>query len=188
MTKVIKITRVPTIGVSKCSPGFMIQMNFSSFNIEIIGGFTSNILALCFDTSYPSGFPYRSKRPHLDILKFLVTTLSNQDNKVAFVRVDEDGSLARSYEFMETSKNMNIVVKTTGGDTSSLNSKIEIPNNKLYNITKALILNSSYKQDLWCFAYKYSIWISFQTDNRFSSDVLYFLWYITRPSYKQIKI
>ena len=55
--------------------------------------------------------------------------LRNQDNKVAFVRVDEDGALARHYEFMNTCHNMNIIVHTTGGDASSLNGKSESPNN-----------------------------------------------------------
>ena len=78
---------------------------------------------LCSATSYPFGLPSRSKRPPLDILKFLVTTLRNQDKKFASIRVDEDGALDRSSEFMRTCHNMNIIVQTTGGDDSSLNGK-----------------------------------------------------------------
>ena len=44
----------------------------------------------------PLGFSYRRKRPHLEILNFVVTALSNHDRKVAFLQVDEYGSLARS--------------------------------------------------------------------------------------------
>ena len=47
----------------------------------------------------------------------------NQDKKVAFIRVDEDGALPRSSEFMRTCHKMNIIVQTTGGDASSLNGK-----------------------------------------------------------------
>ena len=57
---------------------------------------------------------------------------------------------------------MNIVVKTTGGDASYLNGKSEIPNKTLANITIALLLNSSHKKELWCFAYQYAIWLSLQ--------------------------
>ena len=46
---------------------------------------------------------------------------------------------------------MNIIVKNTGGDASSLNGKIVIPDKKLANITRALPLNSSHKEELWCF-------------------------------------
>ena len=51
---------------------------------------------MCSNTSYLFGFPYRRKYPTLDILKFLFTTLINQDKKVAFIRVDEYGELSRS--------------------------------------------------------------------------------------------
>ena len=43
----------------------------------------------------------------------LVITLRNQDNKVAFIRVDEDGALARSSEFMKTFHKINNIVQTT---------------------------------------------------------------------------
>ena len=83
---------------------------------------------------------------------------------------------------------MNIIVKITGGDASSLNIKIESPNKTLANITRALLLKSSHKKEIWCFAYQYSIWISRRTENRFSGDVTYFLWHGIRSSYKHIKL
>ena len=104
----------------------MLQIDFAFFNVESIRGFTSTFLAICSATSYPFGFPSRSKRPPLDILKFIVATLRNQDKKVAFVIDDEDGALARSSEFMKTCHNMNIIVQTTGGDASSINGKLKV--------------------------------------------------------------
>ena len=81
-------------------------------------------------------------------MKIIFTKLRNQDKKAAFVRVDEDGALARSSEFMKICHNMNIVVQTTGGDVSSLCGKSESPNNTLANITRALLLNSIRKKEL----------------------------------------
>ena len=147
LTKAIKISRRITTDVSKFAPRFMLQMNFAFFNAESIRGFTSTFVAICSATSFPFGFLSRSKLPHLDILKFLVTTLINQDKKVAFVRVDEDGALAISSSLMRTYHNINIIVQTTGGDASSLNGKSESPNKTLANITRALLLNSSHKQE-----------------------------------------
>ena len=49
---------------------------------------------------------------------------------------------------MKTCQNINIIVHTTGGDTSSLNGKSESPNKTLANITRAIILNSSHKKEL----------------------------------------
>ena len=128
-------------------------MDFAFFNVESIRGFTSTFVAICSATSYPFGFPSRSKRSPLDILKLVVTTSRNQDKKFALIRVDEDGALARSSEFMRTCHNMNIIVQTTGGDASSLNGKNESPNKTLANITKAHFSNSSHKKELWCLAY-----------------------------------
>ena len=93
----------------------MLQVDFSFFNVESILGFASTFVALCSTTSYPFGFTSRIKRPHLDILKSVVTTLSNKDNKVSLIRVDTDGALAGSSEFMGTCHNMNIVIQNTGG-------------------------------------------------------------------------
>ena len=107
----------------------MSEMNFEFLNVESIRGFTSTFLAICSATSNPFGFPSKIKLPHLDIVKFLVTTLSNQDKKVALIQVDECGSLARYSEFMSICHNTNIIVKNTGGDTLSLNSKIRSLNN-----------------------------------------------------------
>ena len=83
---------------------------------------------------------------------------------------------------------MNIIVQTTGGDSSSLNGKSESPNNKLANITRSLLMNSSHKKELWCFAYQYAICLSRQTQNRLCGDIPYFLWHVIRPSYTHIKV
>ena len=66
---------------------------------------------------------------------------------------------------------MNIIVQTRGGDASSLIGTSEIPNKTLDNITRALLLNSSHKKELWCFAYQYDIRLSRQNDNILHGDV-----------------
>ena len=100
-------------------------------------------MAICSATSHAFGFPYKRKHPTLDILKYLVTKLRNQDKKASFIQVDENGALNRYFGFMKTCHNMNIIVQTTGGDASSLIVKSEYPNNKLVNITKVLLMNSN---------------------------------------------
>ena len=70
---------------------------------------------------------------------------------------------------------MNIIVQTTGGDSSSINGKIESHNKTLANITGYLLLNSSHNIEPCCFAYQYTIWLSCQTDNRLRGDVTYLL-------------
>ena len=152
LTKATNISRGTITDVSEFAPGFMLKMDFSFFSVEIIRRFTSMFMAICSAISYPFWFTYRSKRPPLDILKFLVTTLRNQDKRVAFIRADEYEALARYSELMKTCHNMNIIVQTTCGYESSRNSKSEILNKTLANITISLLLNSIHNQLLWCFA------------------------------------
>ena len=129
----------------------MIQMNIRFFNVECIHGFTYNFVVVCSATSYPFGIIPRIKLPPIENLKFIVSTLSNQDKKVAFVWVDKDGSLARSSEFMKKCHNMNNIVETTDGDVSSHDGNIAGPNKTLANITRYILLNSSHKKEPWCF-------------------------------------
>ena len=96
LTKATKIPRGPITDISKFSPGFMLQTDFAFFNVERIRGFASTLVAICSASSYLSELPYISKHPPLDTLKFLVTALINQDKKAAFIRIEEDGELARS--------------------------------------------------------------------------------------------
>ena len=88
LTKATKICRSSITDVSKTFPGFMLQIYFSFFNAESICGLTSTFVAICSANLYPFGFPSRSKSPHLDIIKFLVTLLRNQDKKVSFIELE----------------------------------------------------------------------------------------------------
>ena len=123
-------------------------MGFAFFNVEIIRWFTSTVVDMYYATSHPFGFLSRSKRVHFKIIRFIVAILRNQDNKFALIQVDEDGSLSRSYEYMNTCHNMKIIVQTTGGYESTLNGKSESPNKTLASITRALLLNSIHNKEL----------------------------------------
>ena len=89
---------------------------------------------------------------------------------------------------MKTLHNINITAQTTGGDACSLNGKSDSPNKTLANITRALLLNSIHKKELWCFEYHYAIWIYRLNKNILRGDLPYLLWNGARPSYKHIKI
>ena len=149
MTKATEIAIGPTTDVLKFAPGFMLHIDVVFYNVESIFVFTSNFVAICSATSYPFGFTSISKRTPIDTLKRFVATLGNQDIKFSFIRVDEDGALGRSYEFMKTCHNMDIIVQTTGKDASSLNGKIRTLNNTLDNITRDLLMNSSPMKEIF---------------------------------------
>ena len=83
---------------------------------------------------------------------------------------------------------MKIIVQSTSGDAYPLDGKSGIQNKTLSNIKSSLLLNSSYKKELWCLDYQYDIWISRPTYNWLRVDVTYFFWHVSRPAYKHIKI
>ena len=82
LNKAAKINIGPNIYVSTLSPGFIIQLGFLCFNVEIICGFILTFVSICYANSIPFGFTF------IIILKLLVTTLKNQDNKVTFILVN----------------------------------------------------------------------------------------------------
>ena len=188
LTKANKIPWGQTIDVLEFDICFMLHICFAFFKCWIHPCIYVAFFDVCPATSYTFGFPSRIKRPPIEILKLLVTTFSNQDNKAAYIWVDEDGSLARSSKFMSTFHNKNIIVQTTGGHASSPNGKSKSLNKTLSNITRALLLNSSHNKYLWCCAYQYAICSLFQTENRLRGGVPYFFWHGSIPSYKHIKI
>ena len=89
---------------------------FLFFNVESIHVFTFTFVSICFDTSYFFGFISIIKIMPLDILKFLVTTLRNQDKKVALIQVYWYRELKIFSWFMRSCHNMGLTFKTTGGD------------------------------------------------------------------------
>ena len=128
LTKATKITRGLVIYVSNSPPGFVLQTDLPFYNVQSIRLFTSTFVAICSDTSRPFGFLPGIKHPPFDILKLLVTALSNNDKNVVLIRVDEDGALAIYYEFMKTCNNMDVIVQTTGIDDfhSTVKAKYQI--------------------------------------------------------------
>ena len=85
LNKATKNPRGPTIDVSKPPSGFMLQIDFTFFNVERIRVFNSNFVAICYDTSYQLGLTYRSNRLPIGTIKFIVTKLRNYDKKFAFI-------------------------------------------------------------------------------------------------------
>ena len=88
---------------------------------------------------------------------------------------------------MKICHNMNIMVQTKVGNEYSLNRNRVIPNKTMANTTRELILNSGNKEELWCFALKYTIWFSRRALNSLHSDVTYLLWNGLIQLYKRIK-
>ena len=103
--------------------------DFAIMNKESCREFVAAFCIFDAKTRHPWGFPTRSRRPPIAILKWLVLNLRRQGIEIIELRVDEDGSLANSTEFMTMCRDdLNLTVQTTGGYASTINGKAETPN------------------------------------------------------------
>ena len=74
------------------------------------------------------GFPTQSRSAPLEQMRYFVGNLRLQGYSTDVVRMDEDGSLARSTEFMMMcTEELKLVVQTTGGYNSENNGMVESP-------------------------------------------------------------
>ncbi len=87
--------------------------------------------------------------------------------EVIFIRVYENGALARSSEFCTTVINLQCVLETTGGGNSENNGKVERPNRIKGDMVRAslatakkifghLLPKDLSIQQFWCFAYAHA--------------------------------
>jgi hypothetical protein len=113
--------------------------------------------------------------------------------EVTFIRVDEDGALARSAEFCQLIVDLSCLLQTTAGGNSTNNGRVERGNRTKANMicsqltTMQMIMGKNLPpsvpiEKFWCFAYQHSNFILRRTYNRLRGDIPYFLVHGTRPS------
>lgn len=166
IAKATRLIRQPTVDMSNVPIGTRIQADFTFFNVESIRGFTSAFNVIESTVSYPFGFPSRSKRPPVSILKYIVSVLRSFGFSVKIIRLDEGGELAKSADFMQTVYDLNMIPEFTGGYASTINGKVERPNRTLKNMVRSQLFARGFPDKFWCFAYQYSIWCLRRLFNR----------------------
>ena len=85
---------------------------------------------------YPFSFLRRRKHPPLAVAQYLFNILKVKKLDVRRIRVDEDGSLDRLYEFNMLLMNNNIQLETAGRHGSKLNRIVERPNRECHLKTR----------------------------------------------------
>jgi hypothetical protein len=189
-----KLPKGKLVDKTLLAPFQRIHVDFSFFSVTSIRGFTSSLDVRCGSTSFPFAFPYKSKNPALDVLRYTIDTLRTQGFQVNFVRVDEDQGLARSAEFCELILELNCVLETTAGGNSTNNSIVERGNRVNANMIHSALttLKSLIPKDespttmkieeLWCFALQYCVYVQRRMHNRLRKDTPFFLVFKKRTS------
>ena len=91
--KMTTINKGTTVDTSNIQPGENFHMDFSFYNFSYIRGFTSILKVVCAKTRILWVFPTASKIDPVCIIRFILTTLLNEQHPCKRVIVDEDGSL-----------------------------------------------------------------------------------------------
>jgi hypothetical protein len=199
LAKAKKIPRGLEWDITHLSPFQLIHLDFSFFSEKSIRGFTTALDVTCASTSYPIGFPTKSKAPPIQSVQWLIRSLRNRGFSPCFCHVDEGGELANSSEFCQMLVNEGLVMSTTGGGNSANNGKVERPNQTKANMIRSMLatMKSMFGstlpkgttiQQFWCFAYQHANFILRRTYNAARDEIPMFLVHKKRPSALELVI
>ena len=85
--------KATTVDTNKIQPRELIHMEFDLYNVTSIHVLISMLNVVCTNTRMIWIFPTASKRYPVHIVRFILTTLDNEQHICKFVRVDEYGAL-----------------------------------------------------------------------------------------------
>jgi hypothetical protein len=108
-----------TTSTSHLSPGQLLHIDFGFWDITSRCFFFPACFLLLMQKLACFG-----KAP-IKILSYFFSIMSKENKIITTIRVNEDGALARSYEFTELLLQHSITLETTGGYASFLNGKVE---------------------------------------------------------------
>ena len=142
-------------------------MDWLIFNTESCRGFKTELLITETVTRQKWGFPTRSRSAPIEQIKYFVGHLCLIGYTVGDVRVDEDGSLARSTEFMKTCiDELKLVVQTTGGYNSENNGMVESPIKPIKRCIRVFLIGATMPDIIWCYAFCWAIYVMNHRYNR----------------------
>ena len=126
-----------TLDTTNIQLGELIHMHLAVYDVTYIRGLTSILTGLCENTRIIWVFLTASKRVPVSIIRFILTTLENEQHPCKHVRVDEDGALSKSTDITSLLiDDFNISVETSDGSKSWLNGKNERHSRIIHNMVR----------------------------------------------------
>jgi len=187
--KLTRLPRNPPLPINNLRPGQMLQLDFAFMNEKSVRGFTSYLSCDCVQTKYSFRFCTRHKRAPLDILRWIFVTLRQQKREVNYVRFDEGGELARSYEVNKMLvEDFQIVMQTTGGYSSHLNGITERGHRTDADSIRTSLYAAGLPNKYWCFALLHSNYINRRWCRYPQTITPYEQWTNTKPSYNKLHV
>jgi hypothetical protein len=137
-----------TLNTDHLHQGELLHLDFSFWDIRSHRGFTSTLLIIDAKTRMLRIFCSSNKRAPLKTIEYFFSILHQENRPPKTIRIDEDGALARNYEFTK----LLLEQRLTGGYASFLNRKVERPHRTIANMTGALYFNAGHSPNKWCYA------------------------------------
>ena len=133
-----------TVDTGNLQPGELIHMEFDFYNVTSIRGFTSMLTVVCANTRILWVLPTASKLAPVRIIRFILTTLLDEQHPFKHIIVDEDSALAKSTDVTNLLvEKFKISMENTGGNASWINGNNERHNRSIQNIVRAGLLDST---------------------------------------------
>jgi len=124
-----------------------------------------------------------NKRAPIKILSYFFSIMKKENKVLHSIRVDEDGALARSYEFTELLIQHSITL-----ETFFLNGKVEWPNRTIADMVRALYFYAGHSPDKWCYAAETAVDIYRLTLHSALGISPYEAWYGTKPRIDDLRV
>jgi hypothetical protein len=176
-----------TCDTAALAPGALLHMDFAFWDVVSHRGFTAMLTIIDANTRTLWLFCTSSKKPPIHIVRWFFTKLRREQRTLATVRVDEDGSLARSSLFCAFIRDeAKLGLDTTVGYASYLNGKVERPNRTVANKVHCVLLNSDRPLSHWCYAVEASANIYRCTHHSAIHMTPHEAWYGVSPSAKEM--
>ena len=133
-------------------PGALLHLDFSFCDTESIRGFASVLDAVRVSSSFPRAFLVRSKQSLILIMLQLINYNKTESHPVYRIRVDKDGTLVHSSEFLRLMVKSGIAIETTTRHKSTSNIIVERIIRENHKLTRIVLLMSKLPLKLWCYA------------------------------------
>jgi hypothetical protein len=164
LCKIATASRIPRGGpvdTTELRKGVRIHADYAIFNVESCRGFKSALLVTEAVTRRKWGFPTRSRSPPVHIMRWLVNNMRKQGYAALELRVDEDGALVRSTNFMKLCvEELKMSVQSTGGYNSTNNGLVESPIKPIKRMVRIFLLGAAMPDTIWCYAFVYAVYLS----------------------------
>ena len=173
-----KLPRGNSTDYTDLRKGTVFHIDFAIFNVESFRGFVCALVIVEAKTRKKWGFLGRNRTPPVQELIYFIEHLRSQGYAANVARVDEDGALAQSTEFMHTITHvLHMKIDTTGGYNSENNGMVESPIKPIKRIVRSFIIGAAMPDEIWCFAFVYAILIMNHRWNRMIKNLPEVAWH-----------